>query len=194
MHEGGKGRRLVLVPVAVMIERNLSVPRGAVEGEFEIALPHFVTDARARLGRRQMIGEAVIGRGEFEPAALKQRAWGVPPAMQPPILRPTSIGAPRLVDLGQGGDDVQRPAQIGERELDAGAGGLLGLEEDEFVGVADNHGCATGAKRGLITSPSAPRATARDLPVWRRSESRTHGEPWVWPSASCGTPGPGGRR
>ena len=63
------------------------------------------------------------------------------------------LAAPRLVDLGQGRDDVVRPAYLGERELDAGAGGLLRLEEDELVLVADDDGCATGVKRGASLRP-----------------------------------------
>jgi hypothetical protein len=45
----------------------------------------------------------------------------------------------RLVDLGQRRNDVVRPAQLAQGKLDAGPCRLLGLEENEFMGVGDDH-------------------------------------------------------
>jgi hypothetical protein len=47
--------------------------------------------------------------------------------------------AERLVLLGDRGDHVVRAADAGERDLDAGPGGLAGLHEDEAVLVGDDH-------------------------------------------------------
>ena len=59
--------------------------------------------------------------------------------MQPPVLGAPATGAPRLILPGEGGDDVVRPAEIGQRELNAGAGSLLGPEEDELMLMRENH-------------------------------------------------------
>jgi hypothetical protein len=59
--------------------------------------------------------------------------------MQPPVLGAPASGAPRFILPGEGGDDVVRPTKLGQRELDAGAGGLLRPEEDELVLVRENH-------------------------------------------------------
>ena len=66
MDEAREGRGLSLAAIAVVIERDLPVPRIAVEGEFEIAPPDFiVVDERLRFGRLHVIVEAVILGGEF---------------------------------------------------------------------------------------------------------------------------------
>ena len=52
---------------------------------------------------------------------------------------PPAAGSSRFILPGERGDDVIRPAKLGKRELDAGAGSLLGPEEDELVLVRENH-------------------------------------------------------
>jgi hypothetical protein len=37
--------------------------------------------------------------------------------MQPPVLGASATRAPRLILPGEGGDDVVRPAKLGQREL-----------------------------------------------------------------------------
>src|ERR1044071_5214676 len=59
--------------------------------------------------------------------------------MHPPILCTALAGALRLVDLRQRRDDVVRPAELAQGELDAGPRGLLGLKENEFMGVGNDH-------------------------------------------------------
>jgi hypothetical protein len=55
-----------------MIDGHLPVPRIALEGEFEIAAPHFVVvEERAGLFRRNVIVESVIARAEAKPIALE---------------------------------------------------------------------------------------------------------------------------
>ena len=59
--------------------------------------------------------------------------------MKLPVLRAAPLYAPRFVDRGERRDDVVIAAELRQRQLDAGAGGLVRLEEDEFVFVTDNH-------------------------------------------------------
>jgi hypothetical protein len=85
-----------------------------------------------------MIVEAIILRGEFEEAALYERARALPPAMKSPVLRAPSMRPQDLVGLGERSDDVGRSAQLGQRELNASSRCLPGFEEDEFMLVRDD--------------------------------------------------------
>jgi hypothetical protein len=86
-----------------------------------------------------MIVETVVLRGEFQEAALQEGAGTLPPAMPPPVLRATSVGAQRLVGLGERSNDIALAAQVGERELNASSRCLPGFEEDKFMLVRDYH-------------------------------------------------------
>ena len=140
VHIARERRWVVRFAIAEMIGGHLPIPRIALEGELEIAPPDFVVvQQRARLRGRHVIVEAVIAGIGLEPIALQQRTRTPPPAMRAPILRAPPIGAERLVVGRDRGDDIVGTAELGQRELDAGAGGLSGFQENEFMLVRDDH-------------------------------------------------------
>ena len=136
MDEGGERRRLFLVPIAVVIERHLPIPWVALEGEFEIASPDFLVDVLADLRRLSVIIVAIILGLQFDPL---QRMRRFPPAMQPPVLRPSSIGTQRLIHLAEGRDNVFGSAKLAQGKLDACPSGLLGFKENELVLVREDY-------------------------------------------------------
>src|SRR5512143_2770023 len=104
--------------------------------------------------------------------------------MQPPVLSAAAAGAPRLIFPGERGDDVVRPAKLGQRELDAGAGGLLGPEEDELVLVREDHWWPQASQEviaGLLRATSlAHKISAKNGEAKRANPSQSDAAKNAW--------------
>src|SRR5512135_3386929 len=101
-----------------------------------------------------------------------------------PILRAASACAERLVDFSERRDDVVRPAKLPYGKLNARPSRLLGLEEDEFVLVRNDHLDFCPASQLARSSRIAPKWISGTLSAAAMSWSFLRSSPAMRSSAS----------
>ena len=157
-------RPRLLVARAPVIQRNRLVPRVALDRELVVAAPDLLADERTNARSRRVVLEARAFAARQQPAPLAERVGRQRNAAIVLRTRIPELAPQRVVGVAR--DDVVRAAELRQRDLDAGTGGLARADENEPVSMRDDH---VGNRTGDCIAPPTAGCTRTLLRTRGRS-------------------------